>query len=198
MGKIYKKNMEELNITDELKNIYADVSEWLKFAETKHAALFAFWTALLIGVLTSDYCNTLDICLRYFIIIVIMIGGIFNLISFVPFLNQCMRLKKRCYDIYHNTRGNRIFYKSIFIDTFCDSGNTEDSIKKYQDLLGITFEEEENKRILKDDTGILKDYIRQIIEVSQVATIKFYIFDLAIRYTCIVFFIFLIVLIVGA
>lgn len=189
--------MTEINIIDELKNIYADVSEWLKFAETKHAALFAFWTAILIGVLTSDYCNTLDSCLYYFIIIVILIGGLLNLISFVPFLNRCKRLKKRCYHVYKNISGNRIFYQSIFIDTFCNSGRIEDSIKKYQDLLGITFEEKEDKMILKDATGILNDYIRQIIEVSQVATIKYYIFNIAIQYTCGVFLIFLIIMIVA-
>lgn len=30
---------------DEVQKIYNDVSEWLKFAEAKHAGLFAIWIA---------------------------------------------------------------------------------------------------------------------------------------------------------
>ena len=41
--------MEEnvYNSLEELKCIYTDASEWLKFLEAKHAGLFAVWTALL-------------------------------------------------------------------------------------------------------------------------------------------------------
>lgn len=34
------------DVLEELRSIYNDVSEWLKFAETKHAALLAGWTAV--------------------------------------------------------------------------------------------------------------------------------------------------------
>lgn len=182
--------MCEMNIIDELKSIYADVSEWLKFAETKHAALFAFWTALLIGVLTSDYYNTLDIRLRYVIIILILIGGILNLISFVPFLNRIEILKKYCYKKYKNCSDNKIFYQSIFIDTFSVPYNVDESVKKYQNSLGITSEDIKNNKLLKD-------YMRQIIEVSQVATIKYCLFSYSILYTCIIFLIFLFVMLIA-
>ena len=44
----------ETETMQEIQNIYTDVSEWLKFAEAKHAGLFAVWTAVLIAVMSID------------------------------------------------------------------------------------------------------------------------------------------------
>lgn len=68
-----------MNPLDEVQKIYNDVSEWLKFAEAKHAGLFAIWMALLIGIVSTDLFLMLNMPLKVMIIIVILLGSSINL-----------------------------------------------------------------------------------------------------------------------
>lgn len=107
---------------DEVQKIYNDVSEWLKFAEAKHAGLFAIWIALLIGVVSTDLFSTLNMTLQVIIIIVILLGSSINLFSFVPFLNRFVWLKNHCFKKYSSIGENVVFYQSIFVKTYKDTG----------------------------------------------------------------------------
>lgn len=154
---------------DEVQKIYNDVSEWLKFAEAKHAGLFAIWMALLIGIVSTDLFLTLNMPLRVMIIIVILLGSSINLFSFVPFLNRFEWLKSHCFKKYSSIGENVVFYQSIFVKTYKD--NINESIEEYKNILA------------RRGFGVINDYIRQVIEVSTVGTIKVYLFSLAVKYT---------------
>ncbi len=162
---------------DEVQKIYNYVSEWLKFAEAKHAGLFAIWIALLIGVVSTDLFSTLNMTLQVIIIIVILLGSSINLFSFVPFLNRFVWLKNHCFKKYSSIGENVVFYQSIFVKTYKD--NIDESIEEYKKILA-----RKGFGVINDN--LINDYIRQIIEVSTVGTIKVYLFSLAVKYTVIV------------
>lgn len=161
--------MDSLN---EVQKIYNDVSEWLKFAEAKHAGLFAIWMALLTGIVSTDLILNIEI--QIIIVIVILFGSSINLISFVPFLDRSEWLKSNCYLKYSSIGENAVFYQSIFVRTY--KNNIEDSIQEYKNILM-------RRGLTNLDNKLTIDYLRQIIEVSTVGTIKCYLFNLAIKYT---------------
>lgn len=165
--------MGDNNILEEVQKIYNDVSEWLKFLEAKHAALFAVWTALLIAVVTADFFVEAIILWKAVLVIPILVGSMINMISFIPFLNRCKFLRERCYQKYKTSTDNIVFYQAIFSKTYQSNNSEED---KYKELLEEYFERE-------IDDKLTKDYIKQIVEVSTVASIKAYLFSVAVKYT---------------
>ena len=68
-------------------------------------------------------------------------------------------------------------YQSIFVKTYKD--NIDESIEEYKKILA-----RKGFGVINDN--LINDYIRQIIEVSTVGTIKVYLFSLAVKYTVIV------------
>lgn len=81
---------------EELQKIYTDVSEWLKYAEAKHAGLFAVWIAVL-GVLVSwNGFSGLEIRLKALLVITVCIGIMIEVFAFWPFLNRFNFIKKWC------------------------------------------------------------------------------------------------------
>lgn len=175
---------------EEVQKIYGDASEWLKFIETKHAGLFAVWTAFFIAVITSDFFGNIEIFFKAIIIIPILIGILIDLASFVPFLNQSKMLRKRSYKYYSKNTGNMVFYVSIFIDTYSEEKDIEYSVERYKTIIA-----EENYDDL--NTKIVTDYVKQIIDVSTVATIKAYLFNLATKYTSLIIIIAIATLIIA-
>jgi len=161
---------------EEVQKIYGDVSEWLKFIETKHAGLFAVWTALLIAIITFDSFEKSSIFVKTVIVIPILIGILIDLMSFTPFLNKNKCMRKKCYRYYSSSTENMVFYVSIFVDTYSEDGNIHHSVEKYKTILAVENYEDLN-------TKIVTDYVKQIIEISTIATIKAYLFSLATRYT---------------
>lgn len=173
---------------DEVQKIYNDVSEWLKFAEAKHAGLFAIWMALLIGIVSTDLFLMLNMPLKVMIIIVILLGSSINLFSFVPSLNRFKWLKSHCFKKYSSIGENVVFYQSIFVKTYKD--NMNDSIEEYKKILT-------RKGFGTIDGDLINDYIRQVIEVSTVGTIKVYLFSSAVKYTVVIMIITIVGLIVA-
>lgn len=157
----------------ELQAIYADVSEWLRFAEAKHAGLFAVWTAILIAVISIDSFFDRITMEKALLLIIILVGIMIDLISFLPFLNRDARIRRWCYKEYKRYSGNSLFYQSIFVDTYSESG---DSIHKYKTILA-------GKGLELENSELEKDYLKQIVEVSTVGTIKVYLFRVAAQYT---------------
>lgn len=163
----------DMNSLGEVQKIYNDVAEWLKFAEAKHAGLFAIWLATLIGFVSADFFSDLNMAIQVVVFIVILLGSSINLLSFIPFLNRNKWLKSKCYEKYSSVGENCVFYQSIFVKTYKD--NINDSIQEYKKILrrrGFTVNDE-----------LTNDYIRQVIEVSTVGTIKVYLFSWAVKYT---------------
>ncbi len=168
-------NPGEKNISEELAKIYGDVSEWLKFAETKHAAVFAAWIAILIAALSIDKFYALSIFWNVVIIIPILVGMAINLMAFMPFTNRSKMLRNRCKTVYGHIEENCVFYQSIFVHTYNENWKLKEQMEKYKTMLESSFEHPAYTKL--DD-----DYVTQIIEVSTVATIKIYLFSLSVKY----------------
>lgn len=165
--------MSDKECLEELQKIYTDVSEWLKYAEAKHAGLFAVWIAVL-GVLVSwNGFSGIEISLKVSLIIVVCVGIMIEVFAFWPFLNRINFVKKWCYKKYSNFGGNVVFYQSIFVDTYSEN-NISESIDKYKVIL--------QSKNMEVNNELMGDYVRQIIEVSTVGTIKIYLFNIATTY----------------
>ena len=130
----------------------------------------------------------LNIEIQVIIAIILLFGSSINLISFVPFLNRSEWLKSNCYLKYSSIGENAVFYHSIFVRTY--KNNIEDSIQEYKNILM-------RRGLTNLDNKLTIDYLIQIIEVSTVGTIKYYLFNLAIKYTVAVMFIAIVVLIIA-
>ena len=162
---------------DEIKTIYGDVSEGLKFLETKHAGLFAVWTALLIAIITNDGFEAWPILTKNIVIIPILIGATINLISFMPFLNKCRYIKKQCYKKYKDCKENSVFYQSVFVMTYREDERFDLSVETYKNCLMSRMGDTQDI-----SSKMSEDYIEQIVSVATVGTIKAYLFSLATRY----------------
>lgn len=179
----------EKDTLEEIQKIYTDVSEWLKFAEAKHAGMFAVWTAVLIAIMSRDGFWEI-ITIGNVLIVIAIIGGILiSLVSFFPFLNHWSFIREKCYHKYQLYSGNSVFYQAIYVDTYSLNG-VEDSIQKYMVILsgcGLTL------------TGnkLENDYLKQIVEISAVGTIKIYLFGLAATYMVLVLLVFLLIMIIA-
>lgn len=70
---------------DELKYIFSNVNEWLKFAEAKHAGIIVFNSAIIIGVITSykDFGH-FDKCFSIISIFILGISVFGSLIAQFP------------------------------------------------------------------------------------------------------------------
>ena len=176
--------MGVMNSLEELKSIYADASEWLKFLEAKHAGLFAVWTAALIAILSSDQFGNISRFYQVIIVAIVCGGLLINIIALAPFLNQHKRIKnmlQKCtYEKYKMYDENAVFYITVFSKTY--NTNTDyraESVRRYKDIL--------QQRGFQDlDTQFYIDYMMQIIDVSTVGSIKAYLFNLATKYSVIV------------
>lgn len=163
------------NVKDDLEKIYSDVSEWLKFAEAKHAAALALWTALVVGALSSDKFYELAAAWQNCILSLLLIGMAINIVALTPFVNRVEWLKKDCYNKYKTHSDNLIFYQSIFVSVYTPNSTTDTRVDKYKDIL----KQEYNQPI----TGKLTtDYIKQIVDAATVATIKTYLFSVTSWY----------------
>lgn len=172
---------QEIDVLEEIQKIYADVSEWLKFVEAKHAGLFAVWTALMIALVSSDNFLTNITIEKAAVFISILIGILVDLFSFMPFLNRCKILKKLCYNKYtkYQNDGNLIFYQEIFLSTYNQQIDLQESLKKYR-------EDFERKGFELHNNKLAMDYLKQIIEVSTVGTIKTFLFNIAVIYAFVI------------
>ena len=110
---------ENKNTLEELKNIYSDASEWLKFLEAKHAGLFAVWTALLIALFSADQFYDLQLCGQIVLTLLVCTGILINAVALAPFLNQQKGLKKyiqdKAFSKYKECGESAVFYISIFV-----------------------------------------------------------------------------------
>lgn len=184
---------ECLDVKEDLKEIYADVSEWLKFAEAKHATTLAIWTALIVALFSIDFKINTDARNVAVVFVLFIFGMLLNILSFVPFLNQ-----KNIIGIFFNhaitkrieATENLIFYQNIFlISGPIELGNDKRNERYKEKIL-------EKYGIIKPDP-IIDSYIDQIVSVATLATMKVYLFDIVAKYILTLIIIFVICIIVA-
>lgn len=163
------------DVLEELRSIYSDVSEWLKFAEAKHATLLAGWTAVFAIVAGIDDFRVSCPKVYFAILIVIVIGLMGNIAAFIPFVNRCEWISKKCFNHYEKeTNDNCIFYQAIFIKSY--NKKSDEYAKIFNELSDLPIQ-----------SKLEKDYVSQIVNVAKVATIKTYMFYLSAVYAMIMF-----------
>lgn len=147
----------------EIKKIYEENIQWLNFAELKNGALLTLCVATLGFIIQLN----LNVCLKNIAIIFVMIILLICICSFIPFLNQNKYIKKLAYKSYskkYNSSlidNNVIFYVNIFLS------NKQVYKKALKDIL-----EKPNYSFSKLDNN----YLNQIIQISTIASIKYFIF----------------------
>lgn len=157
--------------TDVLKDLYKDVTEWIKFAEAKNAALLTFNGVLLFGILKLIESTNILIkpfsTVLYISSALLVINIVYILFSFLPLLNQ----SKKIGSVQANrsiTNENLLFYGNLHKltpDVFLDRISS-----KY----GLTNIKEQ---------PYFKDLSIQIITLSFLAVRKYNIFRNAVYIT---------------
>lgn len=142
------------NADEQLQAIFNNVNDWLKFAETKNAALVAADVAILIGV-ASLFEEASSWLLIYLILLASFVGLslVIGLISFlpatkIPWLRKPATIREK---------RNVLYYGDI----------ADQDVESYLELL---------KSVLKEGvepTPIGKAYIEQIIINSKIAVKKY-------------------------
>lgn len=166
-----------MDFNAEIKYIYDDNYRWLIFVEAKHMAMVTLLVSLIALFNDKDSIMYFDnAIIRSFIMLFWGISLLISLSSFLPWLNRSRFLLNRCK--WHNREIdlNAFFYRSIF------NMATEESdigfLNKYYDYLF-------DKYCVDDKTLINTnmDIINQIIDISKIATIKCYLFQLSLKIT---------------
>jgi len=169
-----------------LKNAYESINDDSRFAETKNTFLLTFNSAvlgLIVAFLTSD--KSLSCFGKIMVIIfsaIVFVATICSLISFFP-----VSPLRKGYNKYliKNKKSNEpkfMFYRYISSNFNIDD---KDNVTKLGEII--------NKKlgIANDYSGIEIQYLNQIIDLSCIASLKFFLFKLALYFEIIslVFFI---------
>lgn len=154
---------------DEIKIIYEENIQWLNFAELKNGALMTACIAILAVVSQLNIYFYLKCVLMIFSALV----SIVCMTSFIPFLNQNEWIKKLAKKKFKRKNqsslkdNNIIFYVNIFLS------DKDDYKKALIEIVNngkdYTFNRLEN------------NYISQLMKISTIASIKYYIFNVAVK-----------------
>ena len=166
---------EEERALEEAQKIYADVSSWLNFCELKHAGMFAAYMALFIAIVQLKV-HWGEV--QALVLIALLLCLICNVVSFIPFLIQREWIKKVSWrKIPPNLKVNRVFYNSIFRQSHTMvNGKLNDVRSDYKNFFMSEF-----SGVRLASGSLLDNYLDQIVEVSSVAAIKYYLFGLACK-----------------
>ncbi len=150
---------------DDLKYIFTNVNDWLKFAEAKCAALLAGNAAIIIGVgqkLIEGQIKGIWAFYISFSLVLFLIGLLFCLVSFIPSLNMPWLFKLSDPD----DKDNLLFF---------------DHISKYTPLnyLSRLKSDSESTKFTKMEV----DLSQQIIINSVIARRKYSLFKVAVWFT---------------
>ncbi|MHA4213478.1 hypothetical protein [Bacillus cereus] len=158
---------------DVIKSIYEDVREWLKFAETKNAALLTFNGVVVFGVLDKIVDKISEPVIKTALIIgcsIIMISIVINLISFTPLLN-------RLREVQSSVMNSSVeYYNLMFYGVIKDF-----SPQAYLDAIKIKYD------IPVDQKNL--DFAIQIVTLSQITYGKLRFFNIGLCLTFIGFLI---------
>lgn len=169
----------EKNTLAELKTIYTDISNWLKFAEAKHAAFIA----VIIGILSlvKDIHETTICGIGIFVTLCM---GLPSIIAQMPFLNRKDFIRKSVTKYYRNKRinSNILFYLSIYLES---QKGRQQFKTEYLARMGVS----------NSENIFIDSYLEQIIDISEIATIKYYLFEVAMKMLVVVSIIYILLMI---
>lgn len=164
--------MSDDYIVEQLKDIYKDNVQWLSFAELKNGALLTLTTVIL-GLLNDviGNCN-----IKYIFLFLGMIIIAICIFSYYPYLNKVVYKRNTLYRVikksYEKTGKNAfesmniIFYVCVFLS------EKELYMKAVKKVLGL------DKNYLF--SCLEENYIDQIVAISNISCIKYYMFKIAI------------------
>lgn len=157
-------------MVNDLKDIFDNTNNWLKFAEAKNGAIIALNSALLFGILKFNSTLANENFLRdyyiFMIVFVLLISTIMALLSFIP------RLK--------------------YPYTHFEKPNNNDNLLYFGDISKYTPNQYYEKiHTINNGASDKKDfemyYINQIINNSKITFIKFKQFEIAVWFTLFAF-----------
>lgn len=165
---------------DDIKDIFSNVNEWLKFAEAKNAALIVFHLGSIFGVatiITQNKCGTIPHPILYYLysfIILSTVGLFFALFSFLPQTRIEDVLGKKIEDFFCSNNfaveENLLFYGYI---NSCDRDS-------YLSKLCESCERE-----IGQCSKLELDYVNQIVTNSRLTVRKYFYFRIALFFTII-------------
>lgn len=166
-------------IHDELKSIFDYVNDWLKFAETKNAALVAFDGAAVLGLISiSENLGSGQVTAKGCIVVAFVFLSISLLIALVSFLPQTRSIKALPATI--KPQEDRLGNDNLYFFEHILKYRPEDYLTKIKQ----GFESMD----LADSSGTKKtqintlsvDLSQQIIINSQIASRKYHYFKVAL------------------
>ncbi|MDM5235322.1 DUF5706 domain-containing protein [Bacillus cereus] len=152
---------------DILKSIYEDVREWLKFAETKNAALLTFNGVIVFGIFDKVVDKATDSFIKTALLMgcaIILISIIINLVSFLPQLNTSSKIQNNVINGSHDNR-NLMFYGAI----------KDFNPQAYLDAVGVKYNLASNEKNI--------DIAIQIVTLSQITHVKLKSFNWGLTFT---------------
>ena len=175
--------MAKLEHEEQLNSIFANVNEWLKFAEAKNFGLMTLNAGVIFGISQISYEKTsLIINLCYYLIIPFAsISFLVSLISVFPILSKIDRqIKNRNDEFVDNMVRN-------FIKTFSNWIDKEGQIKNinfYGYLSSLKLKDFEKEFLSKVKSEIKfsdyeKDISTQILYNSRITHLKYQLFKIA-------------------
>ncbi|MCH2055144.1 MAG: DUF5706 domain-containing protein [Thalassotalea sp.] len=154
---------------DRLNDIFSNINDWLRYAETKSAALLATNGLVIFGIFrvlhSQDNINSLLIYYSYFVVFLLVISSCFLLISFSPSLQIPWLFKPSNVD---EKNDNLLFFGHA----------AKYTPQKYLDTLAKASDE---KKYQSSNLELM--IAKQIIANSTIAIRKFNIFNIAIWLT---------------
>ena len=150
-----------------LSEIFSNINDWLKFAETKNATLLAGNGVLIFGIIRlikeGDYSFILVLYV-FFVISQLLISFVFCLVSFIPSLEMPWIFKSNT----KNDNGNLLYF---------------DDISKYTPISYINDLKKALNIDKEDFTSYEKMLVEQIIVNSVIASKKYKLFKISIWFT---------------
>ena len=174
-------------MNEDLKYIFSNINDWLKFAEAKCAGLLALNLAAIIGLLQSASMFTDDIQNGQGILIVLFsLSSLITLYSLIPKLNTLIKFYRTIpnleAELKHRKDNNRPTINCIYFgDIAC--------------LTEAMFSTLATNKPLDEHNSLTQLLIHQIVVNAQIALQKYRIFSLA-SWTTFVGYLFGIVLII--
>lgn len=174
----------EYNALEEAQKIYADISSWLNFCEIKHAGMFAAYIALFIAVLQLEILRYEAV--RAGVLLIMLFNIAIHVASFFPFLNRNKYVRYRALAALKNIlkQKNRVFYQSIFVQSNqIDRNVIKDIRENYKKFFLEAFSNcsSEDQQMVIKTGSLLDNYLDQVVEVSVVASVKAYLFEIACK-----------------
>lgn len=157
--------MKEQEQLIELKEIYKDASDWLKFAEAKNAALTTFLLFLLTQLIEGSICPELFGSKMAYVMVkcIISVSLVINITSYVPFFSRLKPIsymtQKYCERLCRGGKENIVFYLDV-------ARKQDDELVAALDILE---DHKENK--------LIESYAMQCVQTSKVAASKLLLFD---------------------